>query len=45
MAPSEHDPDPDFVVKTRVETSAAAAEMTEDFAPTRMVCGLAQVFS
>jgi hypothetical protein len=30
MAPSEHDPEPDFVIKIRAETSAAAAEMTED---------------
>ena len=30
MEPSEHDPEPDFVIKIQVETSAAAAEMTED---------------
>jgi hypothetical protein len=44
-APSEHDPAPDFVIKIRVETSAAAARNDRGFAPTRMACGLAQVFS
>jgi hypothetical protein len=30
MVPSEHDSERDFVIKIRVETSAAAAQMTED---------------